>query len=247
MQAVVTDNYDADFYERQREGSLKSAQAVLPVVFDLVKPASIVDFGCGVGTWLSAAKMLSVTDLLGLEGAWVKSKPLADPSIPIIEVDLEQPVTLPRRFDLAISLEVAEHLAPQRADTFVDDICKTSDIILFSAAAPGDDGDGHQNEQWPSYWAEKFLRRGYMPLDVIRPVISTNRSVDFWYRTNTVLYAKPETCFDILKKVDRRHLTNLDLPRIVEIVGLKRASEDFARSARSLFHWMKVRALERLR
>jgi cyclopropane fatty-acyl-phospholipid synthase-like methyltransferase len=112
----ITQRYGSTFYDRQREGSLNSAKAVLPIVFDLIKPNSVVDFGCGVGTWLATGKRLGAERCLGLEGSWVKTQPLAAADLEVRDTDLEQTVSLNERFDLAISLEVAEHLAPQRSD-----------------------------------------------------------------------------------------------------------------------------------
>lgn len=50
--------------------------------------------------------------------------------------DLTKPLHLNRRFDLALSLEVAEHLPKKSAEIFVDTLCKLSDTIIFSAAIP---------------------------------------------------------------------------------------------------------------
>ena len=243
----ITRNYGATFYSRQREGSLASARVILPIVFDLVAPKSLVDYGCGVGTWLATAKKLGVARCVGLEGAWVKSQTLEDPSLDVRDTNLEQEVSLEERFDIAMSLEVAEHLSPQRADSLVADLCRAADIVLFSAATPGQDGDGHQNEQWPSYWAERFIRQGYIPLDVIRPLVSTNVKVEVWYRTNVILYARPEQAMTILAGLKRGHLTNLDLPCHIEIVGLKRAAAQFLDSAKTLVDWTIRRATQRLK
>ena len=243
----ITQNYTSDFYERQRNGSLRSALSVLPVVFDLFKPNSIVDFGCGVGTWLAAAKEFGVEHCLGLEGPWVQSQTLALAGLEIQETNLENSVLLGRRFDLAMSLEVAEHLMPKRADSFVDDLCQASSVVLFGAAAPGDDGDGHQNEQWISYWAEKFVRRGYMPLDLVRPVIRNRNQIDYWYRTNIVLYAEPKQAEFILKNSNIENFRNLDLPRQIEIIGLKEARKHFMLGTRSLYYWTSRRLMERLK
>jgi cyclopropane fatty-acyl-phospholipid synthase-like methyltransferase len=242
----ITQEYGSTFYDRQREGSLNSAKAILRVVFDLTKPKSVVDFGCGVGTWLVTAKRLGAEHCLGLEGSWVKTQPLAAADLEVRDTDLEQTVSLKERFDLAMSLEVAEHLSPQRADSFVADLCKASDVVLFSAAAPGQDGDGHQNEQWPSYWAERFIRQGYMPLDVIRPIVQLDQTIEVWYRTNVVLYARPEQGLPILMNLNRKYLTNLDLPCHMEIVGVKRAAAQFLDSTKTLLHWTMRRTTERL-
>ncbi len=247
MNNEIVKNYGESFYARQREGSLNSAKAILPIVFDFFKPKSVVDFGCGVGTWLATAKQLGVDQCLGLEGAWVRTQPLAAAHLDIRDIDLEQTVSLNERFDLAMSLEVAEHLSPTRSDSFVADLCNASDVVLFSAAAPGQDGDGHQNEQWPSYWAKRFTRHGYFPLDIVRPIAQSNSTIEIWYRTNVILYARQEQALSILMNLKQKHLTNLDLPNHTEIVGLKMATTQFLESTKTLFNWAVRRTREHLR
>ena len=89
-----------------------------------------------------------------------------------------------------MTLEVGEHLSPARADSFVEDLTRLSDVILFSAAIPAQGGTNHVNEQWQSYWAEKFSRRGYVTVDCIRPKIWANSAADICYRQNILLYVK---------------------------------------------------------
>ena len=246
MLSDITRNYTSTFYDRQREGSLNSANVILPIVFDLVRPKSVIDFGCGVGTWLATAKQLGAERCVGLEGSWIKTQTLTRADLEIRETDLEQTVSLNERFDLAMSLEVAEHLSPHRSDSLVADLCEASDVVIFSAAIPGQDGDGHQNEQWPSYWAERFIRNGYMPLDVIRPIVQSDARVEVWYRTNVILYARPEQGLAILANLKTEHLANLDLPCHMEIVGLKRAATQFLDSTKTLVDWTIRRTTQRL-
>lgn len=182
--------YSRAFYASRQEASLRSARAVLPFVLELVKPRSIVDFGCGTGTWLHAAKSLGVTDVLGLEGPWVQR---AQPLLGARELricDLGEPVTLNTRFDLAVSLEVAEHLTPARAEGFVQDLCAASDVVLFGAAIPLQGGTGHVNEQWQSYWAGLFAQAGYVCLDLLRPRFWRVAEVLPWYKQNAFLYVR---------------------------------------------------------
>ena len=83
--------------------------------------------------------------------------------------DLENNIQIESKFDLAITLEVAEHLSEIRADSFIDDLCALSDLILFSAAIPDQGGRHHINEQWQSYWEPKrFKQRGYHVYDIVR-------------------------------------------------------------------------------
>jgi cyclopropane fatty-acyl-phospholipid synthase-like methyltransferase len=238
--------YSDSFYDRQRAGSFASAQSVLPIVFAILPPKSVVDFGCGVGTWLAVAQKLGAEVCVGIEGSWVKDQKLYISEQSLLEKDLELPVSLQDRFDLAMSLEVAEHLSPGRADTFVSDLCAASDLVLFSAATPGQDGDRHLNEQWPSYWAERFVRQGYIPLDIIRPIIRDNDDVAVWYRTNAILYARAELGLKILSGLKQPQLSNLDLPCELEAVGLRRASSQFLHYAKNLAFWTKVRISQRL-
>ncbi len=165
---------------------LVSAQAVLPIIFNLIHPKSIVDVGCGTGTWLGVAKSLGAKDVVGFEGEWVRGS--AKDDLDIRFVDLEQSLRLDRKFDLAICLEVAEHLSAARAASLVDDLCALSDCVLFSAAIPGQGGTNHINERRQSYWAALFAERRFFLCDVIRPRVWNSRAVEWWYKQNSFLY-----------------------------------------------------------
>ena len=87
------------------------------------------------------------------------------------------------------SLEVAEHLPADHGPSFVRYLCAHSDVVLFSAAQPGQGGEHHINERNPSYWASIFSEHGYDAFDCIRPLVARNRAIDPCYRFNPVLYA----------------------------------------------------------
>jgi SAM-dependent methyltransferase len=178
--------YDAEFYAGKNEGSYRSAKAVLPLVFAIVAPRDVVDLGCGSGTWLRAAHELGVLDYLGYDGPHVTQ--LYVPKDRFAAVDLCQPLQADRRFDLAISCEVAEHLPATSAATLIGTLTSLSDVVLFSAAIPGQGGVHHVNEQWPPYWQALFRARNYSAYDFIRPRIWNDDRVEVWYRQNTVLY-----------------------------------------------------------
>src|SRR5690606_11269946 len=106
--------------------------------------------------------------------------------------DLTRPPQLDQRFDLAMSLEVAEHLPAAAADSFVSLLTSTADCVFFSAAIPGQGGVSHLNEQPHRYWAEKFARRGYLQLDPVRPRIWQNPDVYRFYSQNAFLFVRAE-------------------------------------------------------
>jgi SAM-dependent methyltransferase len=188
MSAEAT--YTDDFHDMMGEAALASARHVVPHVLSFVRPvASIVDVGCGLGAWLSVFAERGVERIVGLDGASVDHTRLMIPADRFQAVDLAAPLPVEERFDLAISLEVAEHLPAARAEGFVDDLVRLAPIVLFSAAVPGQRGVGHVHERWPRYWSGLFNARGYLAIDGLRPLIWLNPQVSWWYRQNLLMFA----------------------------------------------------------
>jgi len=184
--------YSKAFFSAQQAGSKRSAEAVVPLIMQIVNPRSVVDVGCGVGTWAAAFKAHGVADVLGVDGDYVKPEFLHIPRDNFEAHDLQQPLHLDRKFDLVVSLEVAEHLPASAAETFVDTLTGLGNVVLFSAAIPHQGGTHHLNEQWPEYWAELFKWRGYRVVDCLRRRIWKNREVDWCYAQNILIFATPE-------------------------------------------------------
>lgn len=165
-----------------------AAQEVLPFIFELLAPSSVVDVGCGTGSWLKVAKDLGAKAVLGIDGVQVGDHMLCIESDEFLKRDLSGEVLLSAKYDLAICLEVAEHLPENAADTIVSTLTQAGDIVLFSAAIPGQGGQEHLNEQLPGYWQDKFEKHGYFPVDILRGKFWENNRIDWWYRQNMLLY-----------------------------------------------------------
>ena len=177
---------------QQEETNRHSAQVILSQLLRHFAPESILDVGCGLGTWLQVAQSLGVNDVLGIEGDWLDRNLARIPQQRIVNLDLERTFDLGRRFDLVICLEVAEHLHAKAAAPFVESLVRHADVLLFSAAIPFQGGHHHVNEQFPEYWSQLFHRFGYRPVDCIRPAIWTNSSVLWYLRQNILVFAKHE-------------------------------------------------------
>ncbi|MDB9373117.1 methyltransferase domain-containing protein [Nodularia sphaerocarpa] len=185
--------YTQNFYQSIREGSRLSAQAVVPLVMELIPVKSLVDVGCGLGTWLSVFKDFGIEDYLGIDGDYVDANMLEIESSKFLCFDLKQPLEIERKFDLVVSLEVAEHLPVESAEIFIHSLTKLGDIVLFSAAIPFQGGLNHLNEQWLEYWGEIFAKYGYVAIDCLRRKIWNNEKVEPWYAQNLLIFVK-ETC-----------------------------------------------------
>lgn len=181
--------YDAIFYANLHEGARRSARRVLPFVFDRIQPRTVVDFGCGSGAWLAEAEALGAAGL-GLDGPWVPQDALVIAADRFQEADLSKPIDLVRSFDLALCLEVAEHLPAKAAATLVGTLTRHAPAILFSAAIPGQGGTGHLNEAWPQVWCDLFAEAGFDGLDVLRQEIWNDPLIEPWYRQNLLLFMR---------------------------------------------------------
>jgi SAM-dependent methyltransferase len=190
LPAQTSTVYTPAFFDSLTEGTRESARTVIPAVIELLQPASVLDVGCGTGTWLSEWRRAGLTDITGIDGDYVDRAALQLTADQFVPADLRKPFSLGRKFDLVQSFEVAEHLEEPYADAFVQSLTEHGETILFSAAVPGQGGTHHVNEQWPSYWAEKFAKAGYTAYDVIRPRFWTDPRVVWWYKQNILLFAR---------------------------------------------------------
>ncbi len=170
---------------------MSSAKSVIPIIMDLVHPQSVLDLGCGTGTWLKVFKnKYNVRDIFGVDGYYVEKEQLEIPAGKFYPHNLEEPLNLGRHFDLVVTLEVAEHLSEQCADIFVTSIVNHAPVVLFSAAIPNQGGDHHVNEQWPDYWIRKFNKHDYVVIDCIRDKVWNSDTVVWWYAQNMLLFVK---------------------------------------------------------
>jgi SAM-dependent methyltransferase len=182
--------YNQAFYQAQGSPSYSSARKILQLLWAFHPPGSIVDVGCGTGSWCKAAGELGVSDYAGVEGPWLKPEMALIPFERIRHHDLRLPLDLGRRYDLAISMEVAEHLPESAARTFVGSLTKLAPVVLFSAAAPMQGGVEHVNEQWPAYWTTLFLDQKFTVIDGLRRLVWDDPEVRWWYAQNVMVYVE---------------------------------------------------------
>lgn len=236
--------YDRAFFQGRRPNSISSASVVVSLILDKLAITSVADIGCADGAWLSVFLQKGVDRILGVDGPWVDTDQLLIPkqSFRSHDLSIDDPA-VEERFDLAISVEVAEHLPPERARSFVAFLTSLSTTVLFSAAVRDQGGTGHVNEQPQSYWAGLFLEAGYACFDAVRPAIWDRPDVNIVHAQNLLLYSKDSRVMERLSvaTVAPQHYAALSVihpslySRRLEQERRKRLSYRVHRKARRLF------------
>jgi SAM-dependent methyltransferase len=183
--------YDSAYYEEIAATARPSADVIAPILRDRFHPASVLDVGCGSGYFLDAFRELGVRKTVGVDGPFGQAEAVRNRGHEFISIDLQnEQLELDRSFDLVLCLEVAEHLAPERGPSLVEELVQHGDVVAFSAAIPRQSGRGHINERLQSYWASHFAEHGYHPHDVVRLRVWNDPRVDWWYAQNLLVYTR---------------------------------------------------------
>ena len=186
-------SYTKRFFSIRESKALQSAQEIVPIVMKYVNPGSVIDIGCGNGAWLSIFSRHGLMDFLGVDGGTIDDSNLLIMPEKFTRFDLSKGAfNVERQFDLVMSLEVAEHIPAGQSEQFVKMLTNMGDVVMFSAAVPGQGGVDHINEQWQGYWADIFQKFGYVPVDFVRALVWENPNVQYWYKQNIILYCKEE-------------------------------------------------------
>lgn len=173
--------YDDAFFDNRRSGYREEAyRRMAQTIVELFRPQSIIDVGCGDGSLLRYLCVYNVA-CQGIEGSDAGVKRCLEAGIPVIKMDLRWPNTkqIGRHFEMAICLEVAEHIPSDYAEELIKCLCQLADRIIFSAAQPGQGGEGHLNEQPLEYWEAIFNKCGYRRNETL-----TVRLREIWCKEN---------------------------------------------------------------
>lgn len=243
--------YPADWHRIYGDMTGESARRILPPLIALFGARSMVEIGCGNAHWAQAGIDTGIADYAVVDGPWnERSQLLVDPAR-FIEADLSAPLALPRRYDLALCTEVAEHVQESSAEVLVRSLTEAADVIAFGAAIPYQGGYGHITERWPSWWRALFEKQGYRAYDLIRPTHWSDQAIHYWYRQNMFVYVRedagePSRIAAGAERAGSAALFDAVHPEKFEEVAAYR-SIAFKRLARRLPAWFARKLRERLR
>ncbi len=154
--------YDRRFFEEwgaRNRPYVETARYLTGLLYGMFKPRRMIDLGCGAGVYAAAFRASGV-EVVAVDGVAAPTE-FAVPG-PVEVRDLTVPFGNPwGPFDLALCLEVAEHIPEPLAPAFLETITGFSDTLVLSSAPPFQRGHHHVNEQPKRYWIERLAARGF--------------------------------------------------------------------------------------
>ncbi len=187
--------YSDEFFQKVDAQGQSSARVVVPWLLQWHSLQSVLDVGCGRGAWLSVFLELGVPRVRGVDGPWVDPAQLLIPASSFSSTRLDRLEPEPRashEFDLALCLEVAEHLPANQSAQLIAYLTSQAPVVLFSAAIPGQQGTEHINEQWPEFWEALFRSHGHTRLDPVRPRVWRDSRVAWYYQQNLYVFVSEQ-------------------------------------------------------
>jgi SAM-dependent methyltransferase len=169
---------------------LAAEHAILGYIHGIRTFQSVVEFGCGLGTWLGVARALGATETRGYDTAEIPIEARGIAKADFFVTDFARFIKLDRTFDVAICLETADRLASSAAAPLIRTLCSAADWVLFGAAPPFQGGGDQFNENWMEYWAGLFAKEGFLCYDIVRPKFWHDRDIPFYFRQNTCLFVR---------------------------------------------------------
>jgi len=157
----IPEPYTIKYYKSINKDEVYQANALGIAIKEIYKPNSIVDIGCGTGLYLNKFKDI---EHFGID----ISEAVMDSSVNRIKKenfkldDITSPnFKFNRKFDIALCLEVLEHIGMEHMEQTIKNVTSASDTIIASAAQVGQAGLNHITLQPYSYWEDLFNRNGF--------------------------------------------------------------------------------------
>lgn len=184
--------YSEEYYQKRQEDPWRSdARSVSKALDEVFEPRSVIDFGCAIGGHLEWFHERGV-EVHGVEG---NSKAFNHAVVPVADLeehDLRQRFESSNTYDLAICIEVAEHIPARFAGTLLDSITDSARTVFFTAAPPGQDGTHHIHLRNEQYWEDEFEKRGFQRMESFEQRLKQEIEVEetTWVTENIFVFRK---------------------------------------------------------
>lgn len=227
--------YGRNFHATRHQKTQHSANTILEIILpSLPNVKSVIDIGCGVGTWLMSASEKGATSIAGYDGPWVDRKLLQIPEHCFHQTNLAESLEITVSADLAICLEVLEHIPEAAANERMDLLLSKCRFLLFGAAVPLQGGAGHINEKPQSYWVNYITSQGFIAYDPIRTKIWNDCSIPYWYKQNIFLYVNEKDAQFLPEEIARHRLTPESLIDVIHPELLEKKNRKAERRSKNI-------------
>ncbi|MCA9798638.1 MAG: class I SAM-dependent methyltransferase [Cyanobacteria bacterium HKST-UBA04] len=182
---------DEDFYSSTRLSKLKSIEATANLMVEVFQPRSLVDIGCGEGLFLNVFHQHGI-NVIGCDISEAALK-VSSKDFIIFQADATKPIRFNQTFDLAMCVEIAEHIPNRCSRQLVKTLTKASDTVFFTAAPPGQGGVGHINEQPQAFWERLFQDEGFSLDESLSHYFRTtlqDAQVVYWLSRNIMIFRR---------------------------------------------------------
>lgn len=184
--------YDDKFYQFSKEEVTKFVPNFVDVVCTHLNPQSVIDIGCGMGLYVKEFNLREIK-VVGYDGSPHALKNSVAKNGLVKQHDLRKTFVPDESYDLAICIEVAEHIPTDLSDNLLDTLTNSSNVILFTAAQKGQGGTDHINEQTPQFWLDKFLKRNFVfDKSLTHKLVweMKSKEIPWWIYDNLMIFRK---------------------------------------------------------
>lgn len=160
------------------------ADALIAVFHDV---KSTIDVGCGTGYYAGRFAAMGVDRAVGIEPNPITGTYLGGAEAITADVTAGDDLGL-GAFDLAMSLEVVEHIPRERHDRFFDFLCSSARrYVVFAGGTPGQAGVGHIACRPETEWEAELNQRGWVRHPHLTRFLRTS-AFYWWSRRNTMVF-----------------------------------------------------------
>lgn len=165
------------------------ADRIAAWVVQMYRPASVIDFGAGIGTYLEPFQRRKVHTM----GCEVRDAGLMRPRVENIQrLDITKPMDI-GKYDVGLCLYVLEHLDRKGASDAMIAMAQVVRVLVFAAAQPGQ-GSQAGNVHHVRNWIRMLENRGFKhdPAGTVRLVdyVTYHGDATAWLQPNLNLFRK---------------------------------------------------------
>jgi len=186
--------YNKKFYDDilAVDKETKSSEKLAKAIKLYLKPKSVIDVGCGIGIYLKPLDLSGIS-CFGIEGSSIARKYSVFNKNRIIVADVTRKLNINKKYDLALCIEVAEHIPKKTSSILIGNLTSLSNIILFTSAPPGQGGTDHINEQKPQFWINLFNKKNFVfdkeKTEQIKNFLIQKKCI-WWIPANMMIFKK---------------------------------------------------------